>query len=205
MSALSTPSRSKVPTMKKFMNGRKPLVHKAVMGTSKFRSSSVLSEKWKLFAAAEVRKVQHRLGTSGQPISRQDRARRCSLFISDALQTASADDMSDFPNSNFDISQLVRLSKMPLQRTTSQTPAPFQQQPKASEQEQLKAQSDYGYEDCTTAQQKAQCDYGYEDHAPQPPHQRRNRYQRRCSVTEFSLKAVAIARVQLEAEGRGSR
>ncbi|CAB9496270.1 expressed unknown protein [Seminavis robusta] len=155
--------------------------------TSKFpRSSSLFSEQWKLSASEEVRKAQdqilsyralRRVSVGGTP---EQRAMRCKSLVSAALDTLSQDVTEG--------SDMSMSSSAPEQRV----PVPVTEVPS---KESL---------------------YGYEEHTPAPTcaaaaaaaptvrkaNSSRRRYQRRCSVTEFSLKAAVLAKVQLARESR---
>lgn len=137
-------------------------------------NSKLFTEQWRLASMESVRKAQERvLGykTQRAAYSKAERAQRCQSLVDAALSA-----LNDDPEQVED----VRESPPSVPTTTNTAP----QVPSA--------ESLYGYEmpRVSVSVSKLSVSGG-----------NRRRYQRRCSVTEFSLKAAVLAKVQLGREG----
>ena len=134
-------------------------------------SSKIFTEQFRRASIESVRRAQdHVLGYRSirSSASRAERQQRCQNLVDEAL--SALNDSEDVPTA-----------------ATSQTP-PVPQDAKRASSASLpipSAESLYGYNDCSPLTPRVSKMPG------------RRRYQRRCSVTEFSLKAAVLAKVQL--------
>lgn len=170
----------------------------AIKAAKSYRKRNyIFSEQWRVRASAEIQKAQGRV--FGYPpataavtdsSSNTDRcsplhhARRCSQVISTALETV-GDDLEDMQ-----LSHKVREQRSAASKTTAAATAT------ADDLGYVESQGQETTSLCTT-EPASLC-------TSKPPYGQpltgRRRYHRRCSVTEFSLKAAVIAKMQLERE-----
>ena len=162
----SSPIRS--TTMKPFAR------RSSATGSTKFRISAALfNESWRLSTSDEIRKARdqvlgYKAMSNTQYVSAEQRAQRCHNLVSEALNVMQGEE------SDFTASSSPAVTAAAPQQTASQSPAPV----------------DLGYGDDSTNE-----DLGYgpsrSASVPTSPQatfgSNKRRFQRRCSVTEFSL------------------
>ena len=141
-------------------------------------SSKIFTEQFRRASIESVRRAQdHVLGYRSirSSASRAERQQRCQNLVDEAL--SALNDSEDVPTA-----------------ATSQTPA-------VPQDVGMTSSASPPIPSASPPIPSAESLYGYDDYSPVTPRVSkmpgRRRYQRRCSVTEFSLKAAVLAKVQL--------